>query len=204
MYSQNNEEKFILDYFQHQAHGYLLDIGANDGQTLSNSFALIKKGWSALLVEPAPTAFKKLKELHADNSKVQCIDVAVSNVDGSLTFFSSGTHLGNGDTDLLSTLKREELEKWKSSGEKFEAINVMSVSFRNLMAMSDFKSFDFITIDAEGVDLLILMQMDLTDLGCNMIIVEHNGKNKSEFCDYITSFGLKLIHENAENFIFVR
>ena len=45
MYSQNNEEQVILDYFGNKI-GNLLDIGANDGITLSNSRKLIELGWA--------------------------------------------------------------------------------------------------------------------------------------------------------------
>ena len=55
-YSQNGEQKIILEYFQDKYKGKVLDIGANDGITLSNSRALIEKGWDGVLIEPAPSA----------------------------------------------------------------------------------------------------------------------------------------------------
>ena len=36
----------------------IVDIGANDGFNLSNSYYFIKKGWSALLVDPIPSSMK--------------------------------------------------------------------------------------------------------------------------------------------------
>ncbi len=59
MYSQNNEEQIIIEYFK-DFKGHLLDIGANDGLTLSNSRKLIELGWTGDLVEPSPNAFQKL------------------------------------------------------------------------------------------------------------------------------------------------
>ena len=55
-YSQNGEQLIIEKYFG-DFKGILLDIGANDGETLSNSRSLIKKGWQAVLVEPSESAF---------------------------------------------------------------------------------------------------------------------------------------------------
>ena len=43
MYSQNQEEQIILDYFNDVKVGHVLDIGANDGKTFSNSLALIER-----------------------------------------------------------------------------------------------------------------------------------------------------------------
>lgn len=51
MYSQNDEEAIIMRYFANRT-GRLLDIGAADGMTNSNSLALIERGWRAVLVEP--------------------------------------------------------------------------------------------------------------------------------------------------------
>ena len=40
-YTQQLEQDVILNYFENKEHGTLLDIGANDGETFSNSRALI-------------------------------------------------------------------------------------------------------------------------------------------------------------------
>jgi FkbM family methyltransferase len=103
MYSQNNEEQIIIDYFG-DYKGNLLDIGANDGITFSNSRKLLELGWSGELVEPANIPYLKLKELCKENKKVKLHKVAISDLRGELTFYSSGEHVGNGDSDLLSTL----------------------------------------------------------------------------------------------------
>lgn len=60
-YSQNKEQTIILKYFEGQL-GYFLDIGGNDGETLSNTRALAQLGWRGVLVEPAEIAYKKLAE----------------------------------------------------------------------------------------------------------------------------------------------
>jgi len=40
---------------------YFIDIGANDGKTLSNTFLLEKQyNWKGICSEPLPSAFKKL------------------------------------------------------------------------------------------------------------------------------------------------
>jgi hypothetical protein len=64
------------------------------------------------------------------------------------------------------------------------------------------EKFNFITIDAEGYDLCILKQMDLVALGCECLIIEHNGKDLQEFT--ATASPLKLIFNNGTNLIFVK
>ena len=194
MYSQNNEEQVILDYFK-DFKGHLLDIGANDGTTLSNSRKLIELGWSADLVEPAPIAFEKLKKLYSRKRKVKTHNIAIADVSGEMTMYVSGTHLNNGDTDLLSTLSLKDKQKWESTTE-YEEINVKTLSWSDF---NEGNSYDFITIDAEGYDLEILKQIDLTDV--KLVCIEHNGKILNEVIRYCEKFEMKVISTNLENVI---
>lgn len=208
MYSQNNEEEIILGYFGNNSDfgespnhpGRVLSIGENDGKTLSNALALIELGWSAMLVEPSPEAFTKLCKLHAKREGVYCYEKAVGSKNGKVILHESGTHLGQGDTSLLSTIMESELSRWKN--EKFSQVEVDCVTFETLLSLCPIKKFDFITIDCEGVDLEILAQMDLTALGCKCICVEWNGKDEDKFDALITKHGLKQIHKNNENLIY--
>jgi len=198
-YSQNGEDKIFLDYFKGK-RGNLLDIGANDGKTLSNSLALIEKGWLAVLVEPDADAFDKLSILHDQNDKVFLYRFAIAEEDGEMDFYKSGTHLNAGDTGLLSTTVTDDYFKWRSST-TFEQTTVNTLRFDTFLDACPIKTFDFITIDAEGQDFNILGQMDLAELGCKMVCVEHNGVKVDRFIDYCEKFGMKTVHMNSENLI---
>ena len=204
MYSQNQEEKIVSDYFN-GVIGTLLDIGANDGKTLSNSLFLIEKGWSAVLVEPSPETFGKLSQLHKGNYNVFCKQVAISDFNGEAEFFESGEHLGNGDTSLLSSLDSEEIKRWRNTT-TFEPIKVSVVDWNTFLNNSQIKKFDFISIDAEGVDITILKQMNLEELVCKCLIIEWNSipKNKDEIDAIVIIQGYKLIHQNGENLIYAK
>ena len=199
-YSQNDEQTYILNYFANHAPGHLLDIGANDGQTLSNSRALIEyKDWSGLLVEPSPTAFNKLNSLYKDNDLVECLNVAIANEKGRIEFYDMESHLGNGDTSLLSTAVAAELPKWAATTE-FKKIKVKAVTYAEIV-----DTYDFITIDCEGLDLDVLRQIDLKHT--QMVCVEHNSVRdvRNAIIDYCGKAGLtKKIYECMENVIMAR
>lgn len=203
-YGQNLEDKIVHEYFGNYK-GALLDIGANSGDILSNSLALIEQGWSAVLVEPSPKAFAKLSQLHEGNPYVSCIQVAISDVEGDLDFYDSGEHLGKGDTSLLSSLDGNEIKRWHNTT-TFEPIKVKVEKWDTFLQKSPLKKFDFISIDAEGVDITILKQMNLNELGCKCLIVEWNSipQNKSEIESIVIPQGFKLLHLNGENLIFVK
>lgn len=197
MYSQNNEEQIIVDYFK-GFKGSLLDVGANDGETYSNSLRLIQKGWKADLVEPSPEAFKRLSKLHLNNQDVELHNVAIANENKTIDFFVSGSLVSKDDINLVSTAHREELKRWNSNV-SFEKIKVNAVTIATLFKD---KSFDFITIDVEGYDYDVLTQLNLTNT--KMVIVEFNGKEKDKYIKYCSKFDLKLIALNGENLIFAK
>jgi FkbM family methyltransferase len=200
-YSQNKEEEAILRFFK-DTKGTFLDIGANDGETLSNTRQLALNGWSGVCVEPSPKAFDKLHELYK-KSPVQCIQVAISDFCGVTEFHESGEHLGKGDCALLSTIVKSELKRWNGT-ESFTLSSTSVVDFEGLLARSAYSRFDFISIDAEGVDLKILKQIDFDKLKTKMVCVEWNSKQKQSYLDVMTPYGFRLYHENFENLIFVR
>ncbi len=198
-YAQNQEDKFICDFFEDYT-GSLLDIGANDGKTLSNSLALIERGWSAVLVEPSPKAFERLQQLHKGNSRVQCENCAITSQIGEYGFYDTGDHLGKGDTSLLSTLELKELNRFGQV--PYNKIKVAGITIKQLMQLTHTIHFDFITIDAEGQDVEILKQMDLEAMGCKLICVEWNSNKNTldQIHDYMCGYNRYYrAFINAEN-----
>jgi len=202
-YSQNDEQDWIAAYFGPYV-GTFLDAGANDGRTLSNTHALALKGWSGACVEPSPTAFPKLRELYADRKDIECHNVGLCEGNGPAILHESGEHLGKGDTSLLSTVKPSELRRWEGSGVPFNNVEMECVTFLELLRRSEFAQFDFISIDIEGLDYEVLSQIDLTHIGCRMLIVEFNGIDEHRYVQYCREYGMHLWKKNAENLVFIR
>jgi len=200
-FSQNGEQQIILDYFKNHKGGYL-DLGANDGKTLSNTKALHDLGWNGVCVEPSNEAFEKIK---SSQPNAIGLNFAVSDTDGEIEFYESGTHLKNGDTSLLSTLKKSELNRWEGSDNHFNKTKCNSVSVPTLLSklkLFFIGTYDFISIDIEGLDYDVLVQMNLKSLGCKMLCIETNSIEDQKYIDYCANFGMKVIHKNGENLIF--
>lgn len=206
-YSQNNEQKIILDYFG-DFRGTFLDIGANDGETLSNTRALAILGWTGVLVEPSPVAWKKLSEVYSKDSggfgPCWTIESAITTEDGPIDLYDSGTHLKKGDVSLLSTTVPKEMDRWKKSGEQFTKTTVRGITFETLMKETGQSHFDFVSIDCEGADWIVLQQIDLTAVGCRLLCVEVNNGADSHFTQYASKHGMRLLHSNYENRIYCR
>lgn len=204
-YSQGAEETVILSYFDAKGvtKGTAVDIGANDGKTFSNSLALIERGWGAILFEPHPTAFRKLESLHMDSEHVMCINEAIGAESCEMVLHCNTPHI-EGDTGLLSSLSNEETKRWRDKGIHYMDVKVDVSTWSEWFDDSD--TFDFITIDAEGMDYAILSQIDLNVHKVQMVCIEYNS-NSDEYkrmTEYCNKFGLKEIFTNAENIIFAR
>lgn len=199
MYSQNNESEIISRYFGEGYKGNFLSIGENDGITLSNVYDLTLKGWDGTCVEPSPTAYAKLETLYLGLPHT-LINAAVMDNNIEMTLYDSGEHLGKGDTSLLSTLIPNEKSRWPK--ESFTKVTVKAIDFATMITLSKVKIFDFISIDVEGAEFIILQQMDLKKLGCRMLIVEFNGQHQAEFDAIILPQGYNLVHKNGENLIY--
>lgn len=202
-YSQNNEQEFILNFFK-DFKGTFLDMGANDGITLSNTYALVLGGWKGLLVEASLIAYNRLIENMPFDRGLTIMNVAVGSYDGEITLHESGELLGKGDVALVSSTREDEVHRWDSLKIPFVDRKVRCLTFKSLLEQTKFKTFDFVSMDIEGMELDVLPQMDFNALGTKMACIEFNGKDKEKYDAIMLPFGFKLIHQNAENLIYTK
>lgn len=201
--SQNSETSIALKYFKGRK-GTILDIGANTGLFLSNSYDLIQQGWKCVAIEPS-SAFEDLQELHKDNPNVTMHNVAIGDNKGKLKFYESGEHVkGGGDKALVSTAVPSEMNRWNEVDFKETEVDV--ITFADLLELHPNEKFNYISLDVEGYEVVILPQIDLASVGCELLCIEFNGDKDlaRKFTNYCYRFGLKEIHRNAENILFAK
>lgn len=203
MFSQNLEERVILNYFGDYV-GMLLDLGCNDGVTFSNSRQLIENGWVADLVDASPTMVAVCKEVYKDNGDVRVYNYGVSTQEGIGILHESGAHVPNGkDRSLVSTIHEAEKARWPNV--TFKQVEVPFITFKRFHSLSGEYKYEFISIDCEGCEWDILQQIDLTAVGCKCLCIEWNSNKElgELFKSYCTvKHGMRLLHTNAENMIF--
>jgi len=96
------------------------------------------------------------------------------------------------------------MNRWSGAFD-FKPIECEVITFEHFMLTSPIRTFDFISIDCEGIDYEILSQIDLDLVECKMVCVETNGKETNKYIDYISKFeGFKVVYVNAENLIMAR
>lgn len=204
-FTQNDEEQYILSYFKDTLDGTFISIGENDGETFSNVRALALTGrFRGVMVEPAPIPLEKLRKLYNGHKGFYIYPYAISTSNGKDTLQVSGSLCSASDSGLVSTFHPQEMARFKGAT-PYTPTEVKIFRWKTFYNRLTIKTFDFISIDAEGSDLDILQQMDLNELKTKCICLEWNGKTelKQAYEVYLPE-GFNLIYTSAENLIYAR
>src|SRR5687767_14863567 len=83
-FSQFNQDRFLeTEVFKGKRGGVFVDIGANDGITLSNTYFFEKyRDWTGICIEPIPAVFEKLRA----NRKAICVNGCIAPSNGTAEF----------------------------------------------------------------------------------------------------------------------
>lgn len=188
-YSQNREQDIIVEYFK--VNGTFLDLGAYDGVNLSNTRALVKKGWKGVMVEASPRVFERLI-LNCRGYDITLLNFAVSDHDGIVRFFDN--------LNAVGTMHFAETKRWGTS-EQFDQIEIECRDIKTVLQELKYPVYDFVSIDCEGEDLNLLKRIDFTKYKTKMVCVEWNSRDQHLYDEVMS--GWKLVHKNAENLIYI-
>jgi FkbM family methyltransferase len=204
-YSQHGEDLIIDDLNEINQDSVILDIGANDGITFSNSRLFIEKyGCKSYLVEPTSECIRLLNDLYENTEIVKIIPYAISEKIGSMKI-----NVGNlmdlpTCVNQVSTLLDDERVYWeRGRNVKYTEEIIQSITPKKLVDMLDDTSIDLLSIDTEGMDYVTLS--GLYDLGIRPKIIVFEWNNKIEVlnqCEKLLSDNYEIIFKNDVNLIF--
>jgi len=196
MFSQRDEEKYILRFFK-GGQGRFLDIGAYDGKTFSNTHQLALQGWGGVCIEPSPSVTGPLEKLYWNNNKIKILKVGIGVKRGTFPFY-------NFYGDAVGTFDIEHAKLWSEKGKrKWIEIQVEVITVDDLFSHIDY-NFHFVNIDAEGWSFAILQNLPFDKLTkLKMICVEFDGQSQ-RILDLTVKYKFRLYHSTAENLLLVR
>src|ERR1035437_3743843 len=109
-YSQSAQDAFVISYFKNKRNGIFIDIGANDGVSLSNTYYLEKElGWTGICIEPISAIFEKLDK----NRNCIKINGGISDKKSieKFTFVDVPSHMLSGMTKEYNTRHKQRIEQ---------------------------------------------------------------------------------------------
>ena len=177
-YSQYNEDLLLKSIFNNKS-GICVEVGANDGITLSNTLFFEKLGWKCILVEPDPDLYKliQLNRKHSTAFNIAASDRKIKNIDFYIPEYNnlySSLEKRSTMSDIISQNK-VPVKKIKVNCDKLDTI----------LRAAGINSIDFIVIDVEGHELSVLKGLSLSLWRPLILIIEDStdislARNKSK------------------------
>jgi len=182
-HTELNQDIFALLMNQFRP-GYFLEIGANDGFTLSNTVYLENKfGWSGILVE----ANKKYLVSLAKRKKSVIVNKAVSSQKGEANFIDAGLYGG-----LKSSLNDTHYLHTRDA----TCIKVECIGLQDILDSASAPDYiDFVSIDVEGGEVSIVEQLVTVTRRFRCGCIEYNGRmdDYTKMVNLLESSGYRLV-----------
>ena len=172
--SQLFQDLFVLFIHNEKKNGTFLEFGATNGKELSNSLILEEHfGWTGVLAEPSPQWHS---ELHKNRTNTTILTECIYSETGKqLDFFVS-------ERGVLSTLEEFKNSDAKTMPGNTKARNasgytcvVDTISLNDvILKYFNGAQIDYMSVDTEGSELLILKSFDFVKYAPKIVTVEHN------------------------------
>ena len=169
MTSQHRIELFLKCFFTEP--GFFLEIGAWDGETISQTAYLERvKGWKGLCVDPFPKNFL--------NRTCEVCDKAISKDGLPRDFIKVSIDRRNGgDVSYFSGFKDVVTTHWQMIKDycNYEIVKVETITINNLYKQYNLPEYiEFLSVDTEGSELEIFESIDFSKSSFGLIVFEHN------------------------------
>jgi FkbM family methyltransferase len=162
---------------------YVVQIGANDGKTRDPIHVLLLENpsWAALLVEPVPFLFERLRQNYANNSRFRFENVAIGDQVGVTPFYYVDDSAREQISDIpwwfdqVGSFDREHITRhFGNTLDRFiVTANISTLPLNVLLERNNINSIDLLNIDTEGYDWHVLRQLDLSKYSPKVILIEH-------------------------------
>jgi FkbM family methyltransferase len=194
-HSQFNEDLLIDLLMISKKNGFYLDIGANDPSFNNNMKRFYDKGWSGINIEPGVDSIKKFSENRPLDIN---LNIGVGPFKGTLTFYQVV-----GDSTLSSFNKNIAKKMASKFGLAIEEIEI------DVLRLTDVfeeyvkgRQVDFMSVDAEGLDLEILESNNWKKFRPTLVMIEIDNQYR-EIIEYMDHKNYRLIFNNYHNGIFI-
>jgi len=167
--SQEGQDKWVVTMLQGKKKGYFVDIGASNGIKHSNTYILEKNyNWKGICVEPHTISFIELMQNRNCIHENLCIFDAHTKVDfvqrGRMKTHS-GIYCDQADDKLIHQVINRNHPLIKK-----QAITLLELLDKHKSP----QLIDYLSIDVEGSQWLILKNFNFDQYRFLLITVEHN------------------------------
>jgi FkbM family methyltransferase len=203
-YSQAGEDVMAAYFFfkHHIQHPSYLDIGTNDPISGNNTFLFYKRGSKGVCIEADPTLIPALKKARPKDHIITAGVTFDNRSEADFYVFELASH---------NTLSKEEADfRVSKGGQKLkEVIRIPLVNINTLIETHFPKGVDFLSLDVEGIDLMILESLNFEKHRPALICVESitfsmdNQETRiSEIASFMKAKGYRVYADSPINTLF--
>lgn len=155
--------------FGNLKNGTFVEIGAYDGQFVSNTCFLADLGWRGVYVEPIPEFAAACVKRHRGNPDITVVNAAVGSEAGSAELHLAGVLTTTND-NLFSAYRNTSWAKNLLSDRK---VTAPVITLNHLLENCEIQTgFELLVVDVEGGEPDVFAGFDLARWRPKMLIVE--------------------------------
>jgi FkbM family methyltransferase len=200
-YSQEGEDLILLRLLNRQPKGFYVDVGAHHPRRFSNTCLFFELGWRGINIDPNPEA---IAHFNKDRPGDCNLLIGVSDQSRELIYYRfNETALNTFDQQLAE-------ERNKISG--YYLVDTARVKMERLDAILDRhlhqgQQIDFLSVDAEGLDLTILQSNDWRRFRPRFVLAECLKTSLSDIaahpvCQYMNDVSYKPMAKTLNTLFF--
>ena len=189
--------KKLIEYDVLPSEGFSVDVGCFHPVKGNTTYVLYRRGWRGINIDVDPVKIEACNLRRPQDTNITC---AVSLQAGNAFFLKKGYW---SSLNSLEELKRAEKEGWRKMEVQTDTLTslVDKTRYRN-------RQIDFLSVDVEGHDLIVLQSLDFDRYRPRVICVETwdttlDGVIASELYRFLVSEGYRLINWVSLNLIFM-
>jgi FkbM family methyltransferase len=177
LYSQGGEDIVLKTLFYNKwskgRKGFFIDVGAYHPYEHSNTYLLYLEGWRGINIDPRPDSMTLFNQIRPEDIN---LEVGVAKEKGILTYYFIS------ETSTMNSFSKENLVTTGMDKNITKEIPVEVLSLTDIMDKyaPDVEEIDFLTIDAEGMDLEILQSNNWDKYKPKVIIIEIEARELSD------------------------
>jgi len=191
LYSQNDEELLIRDFFDDRKGGFFVDVGSYHWEEISTTYFLEKYlGWSGIAIDAQKEFAEGYKKYRP---KTKFFSYAVTDHSGdTLQLYLTG------GTSSLNPEWYKYFVKKDQPAQAPTAVDVPTITLNDLLEQNGVKKIDFLTMDIEGAEPGALAGFDIEKYQPELVLIEPTVNTREPIMAYLTKHGYERIDKYLE------
>ncbi|MBN1225243.1 MAG: FkbM family methyltransferase [Candidatus Aminicenantes bacterium] len=173
LYSQNDEELIIRDFYNDRKGGFFVDVGAGHYQINSTTYYLEKHlGWRGIAIDAIPNYEKQYLEKRKNTHYFSFFVADRSDTEVDFYMIQKNRRLSTGDEEAA-----------KKEGE-YTSIKVPTITLNDLLDREEVIRFDLLSMDIELAEPAALAGFDIRRFKPSLVCIEAHEEVRDQILDY--------------------